>query len=205
MARRRRRRNTAPHRTHRRRRRRSNPHRRHHRRRRHNPGLNASAAIKSVGKALIPAVAGGLGAGLLDAKVTGGMSAIVRVGAKLGVAALGGALLRKNPMRAAAFMGAMVGTAAYEAGVRIGGGVIAVSKAQGMHELAALAAEDDENLGLLHEELAGMGLLTDMSGDDDDGTAGFGDVEPDLGDVEPDLGEGEELVAMEELGDDEDY
>jgi len=205
MARRRRRRSTAPH-THRRRRRRINGRRHHHRRRRHNPGgMNAGAAIKAVGKALIPAVAGGLGAGLLDAKVTGGMSAPIRVGAKLAVAAIGGALLRKNPMRAAAFMGAMVGTAAYEAGVRVGGGVIAVSKAQGMHELAALAAEDDENLGLLHESLAGFGLLTDMSGDDDDGTASMGDIEPDLGDVEPDLGEGEELVAMEELGDDEDY
>lgn len=199
MARRRRRRTPATH-THRRRRRRSNGRRHIHRRhRRHNPGFSAGGAIKSVTKALIPAAAGGLAAGLLDARVTGAMSAPLRVGAKLAVAALGGALLRKNPLRAAAFVGAMVGTAAYEAGVRVGGGVIAVSKAQGMHELAALAAEDDENLGLLHEELAGMGLLTDMSGDDDE----MGDIEPDLGDVTPDLGDGEELVAMSDFGDDD--
>lgn len=176
----------------RRHRRRSNPGRRHFRRRR-NPGLGGP--IKSVVRALIPSAAGGLGAGLLDAKIAGNWPMPLRIGAKLVAAALGGAVLRRNPISAAAFMGSMIGSAGYEGGVRLGGGVIATSKGQGMKELAAMAAEDEESLGLLTEELHGMGLLTEM-GDDDDGMS---EIEPDLGDNEPDLGD-----EGEEFGDEDD-
>lgn len=172
-----------------------NPRKRRHRHRRHhrrNPSVGG--ALKGILAALIPAAAGGFGAGLIDTKVTANMPTVARVGAKLAVAALGGALLRKNPVRAAAFMGAMVGTAAYEPGIRMGGGVVAVGRPQGMKELAAMAAEDEQSLGLLQTELQGMGLL-------EDGTAGMGD-EPDLGDIgnEPDLGDEAEVA---DLGDDD--
>lgn len=167
-----------------RRRRRSNPGRRHHRRR--NPGLGGG--VRSIVKTAIPAAIGGLGAGFLDAKVTGDLPLPLRLGAKLLAAGVGGAFMRGNPVRAAAFMGSMIGSAGYEAGVRLGGGVVATSKGQGMKELAAMAAEDEESLGLLTEELHGMGLLTEMGDGDDD----MSDVEPDLGDEEPELGDGDD-------------
>lgn len=176
----------------RRHRRRSNPGRHYNgRRRRRNPGLGGP--VKSVVRALIPSAAGGFGAGLLDAKIAGNWPMPLRIFTKLLAAGLGGAVLRRNPISAAAFMGSMIGSAGYEGGVRLGGGVIATSKGQGMRELAAMAAEDEESLGLLTEELHGMGLLTEM-GDDDD----MSEIEPDLGDNEPDLGD------EEEIGDDDD-
>jgi len=174
----RRRRHSNPHRRHRRR---HNPRRHHRRHRRSNPG-GMGGAVKMLTATALPAAAGGLGAGLLDATVLGGRSMIVRVGGKLLAAGLGGALLRKRPIAAASFMASMIGTAAYEGGVRIAGGLVAHNKPAGMKELAGMAAEDEASLGLLQQELQGLGLL-------EDGTNGMGDVEPNLGDVEPNLGE----------------
>jgi hypothetical protein len=166
------------------RRRRRNPHRRHHRR--HNPG-GFGGALKSLGAAALPAGVGGAMAGAIDSLWSHG-SMIKSIGTKVVLAGIGGVVLRKNPVRAAAFIGSMIGTAAYEGGLRLGGGLVAHSKPAGIKELAAMAAEDEQNLGLLAQELNGFGLLEheSMSG-----------LTPDLGDVEPDLGE-----EIEGFGDD---
>lgn len=173
-----------------------NPRKRRRRSRRRNPGMGGgiTGALKGSVRALIPAALGGAAIGFADAKLLADKSMIVRVGAKIGAAALAGVLLRKNPMAAHAAMGAMLGTLGYEGGVRAGGGVIATSKPAGMRELAALAAEDEEALGILEAEMQGMGLLEDGVGDDDD-MDGMG-ATPDLGDAEPDLGD---------IADDEDF
>lgn len=185
MAKRRRRhRRSNPPRRHRRRHN-ASPHRHHRRRYRRNPGVGG--AVRMLTTAALPAVAGGLGAGLLDATLLGGRSVLVRVGGKLLAAGLGGALLRKNPMRAASFVASMIGTAAYEGGIRIAGGMVAHNKPAGMKELAGMAAEDEASLGLLQEELRGVGLLEE--------DRGMGDLEPNLGDEEPNLGD-EEMADM---------
>jgi len=174
----------------RRHRRRLSPIRHHRRRRRHNPA-GVSGAAKALMHAAIPAAAGGALAAIADAKLSN-MSTVLRIGGKLVVAGIGGALLRKNPVRAAAFIGAMVGTAAHEGTIRAMGGVLAPSKPAGIKELAAMAAEDEQSMALLQEELQGMGLL-------EEGTSGMGDPEPSLGDLEPSLGD--EGTTMEDLAD----
>lgn len=187
MAKRRRRhRRSNPPRRHRRRHH-ASPRRHHRRRYRHNPGVGG--AVRMLTSAALPAVAGGVGAGLLDSLVLGGRSVLVRVGGKLLAAGLGGALLRRNPTRATAFVASMVGTAAYEAGIRIAGGMVAHNKPAGMKELAGMAAEDEASLGLLQEELRGVGLL------EEDNSRGLGDFEPNLGEEEPNLGD-EEMADM---------
>lgn len=152
-----------------------------------NPGIMATA--KETLWSAIPAGVAGVGMGFLDTKILAGRSAIIRVGAKIGASVVAGLLLRKRPKMAFAAMGACLGTLGYEGGVRLGGGVIATSRVQGIKELAAMAGEDEEALGLLQEEMKGMGLLTETGAD-----------EPDLGDDMPDLGQGEEVA---EVGDDD--
>lgn len=175
------------------------PRKRRRRARRRNPGMGGGgvkSALKSSVKALIPAALGGAAIGFIDAKLLSTKPMLVRVAAKIGGAALASMLLRRNPAAAHATMGAMLGTLGYEGGVRAGGGVIATSKPAGMRELAALAAEDEEALGILEEEMAGMGLLEDGDiGDDGD---------PELGDGEPDLGEiGDDEEELADIGDDD--
>ena len=165
-----------------------NPH--HRRRRRHNPA-GMAGAVRSISSAAIPGVVAGLGAGLLDSAVLGGQSMLIRIGAKVALAGAGGLLLRSNPVRAAAFIGGMLSTAAYEGGVKAAGGLVAHNKPAGMKELAGMAAEDEASLGLLQTELRGLGLLEEDHG--------LGDFEPDLGDLEPNLGDEEmEGIAYED-------
>jgi len=159
---------------------------------RRNPGIVAS--VKETLFTAVPAVIAGAGVGFLDTKILAGRSMVIRVGAKVGLAAVAGMLLRSRPKMAMATMGAVLGTLGYEGGVRIGGGVIATSRPQGIKELAAMAGEDEESLGLLTEELQGMGVLTEMSN--------MGDETPDLGNANmPDLGADDEEIAY--IGDED--
>jgi len=159
---------------------------------RRNPGIMAAA--KETLTAAVPAVIAGAGIGFLDTKILAGRSILIRVGAKVGAAALAAVLLRSKPKMALATMGAVLGTLGYEGGVRVGGGVIATSRPQGIKELAAMAAEDEESLGLLQEEMQGMGLLTEMSD--------MGEETPDLGDATmPDLGAEDDEIAF--IGDED--
>lgn len=159
--------------------------RRHHRRRRRNPGMGSfGATAKSVFAALIPAAIAGGGMGFIDAQFLGDQSIPVRMVAKLAAAGVVGALLRGKRDAAFAAMGAVLGTTVYEAGIRAGGGVIATSKPQGMKQLAAMAGEDRQSMGLLQREFAGMGLLLDARGMHGLGSpvnTGARHAEPDLG------------------------
>lgn len=179
---------------------------------RRNPGFVGAA--KETLFAALPAVAAGAGIGFVDTKILAGRSIIIRVGAKLGAAAVAAMALRSRPKMAFATMGAILGTVGYEGGVRVGGGVIAASKTQGMKELAAMAAEDEQSLGLLQEEMKGMGLLTEMSdmGDQPE-LEGIGEDQPELQGVGadiPDLGDEENITDMgdeeiSDFGDEENY
>lgn len=133
----------------------------------------------TLGRAAIPGAIGGAVAGIVDSKLPAHWGTLPRISVKLAAAAAGGMALRNKPMAAASFIGAMVGTSAYEAAIRVvGGGTVAATRPAGMKELASMAAEDEQSLGLLQSELSGLGLLE-----------GAGDLEPNLGDVEPSLGD----------------
>lgn len=179
----------------------TNPRRRrrhHHRRRRHNPGM-VGGAVKSLVAAAIPGAAGGAVAAVLDSTLLSGKSMLIRIGAKVLLAGVGGTVLRKNPVRSAAFVGAMVGTAAYEGTIKAAGGMLAANRPAALKAAAGMAAEDEASLGLLQQELGNMGLL------EEEGLSGMGE-EPSLGDEyegmgeEPNLGDEVEGIG-EEYGD----
>jgi hypothetical protein len=160
----------------------TNPRRR---RRRHNPGFAGGAVATMIGGGL-PGAVGGAAAALIDSTVLTKSSILVRVGSKVVLAALGGALLRRNPVRAAGLVGGLMGTAAYTGVLKATGGVVSGNRVSGMQELAAMAAEDEASLGLLQQELQGMGLLEEQA-------AGIGEApEPELGDPAEYEGMGEE-------------
>jgi hypothetical protein len=158
------------------------------RKRRRNPGFSIGAGVKDMTRVLLPAAAGGLAMGFIDSKFLGDTSIIVRLGAKLALTVGAAMLLRKKPSAAYAAMGAILGSGTYDVGVRAAGGVIAASKAQGMKELAALAAEDGQSMGLLQREMQGMGLLLT-------GMEGLEEIQPNLGEAADDI--------MPNLGDDD--
>jgi hypothetical protein len=169
--------------------------RHHHSRRRRNPGGVVGGAIKTLIAGGLPGAVGGAAAALIDSTVLTKQSILIRCGSKIVLAAVGGALLHKNPVRAAGLVGGLVGTAAYTGILKLTGGVVSGNRVSGMQELAQMAAEDEASLGLLQEELSGMGLL------EEDHTQGMEDMgeEPNLGDeVE---GMGEEPNLGDEYGD----
>lgn len=169
----------------------TNPRRR---RRRHNPGFAGGAVATMINGGLPGAVAGAASA-FIDSTVLTKQSLLVRVGSKVVLGALGGALLRRNPVRAAGLVGGFMGTAAYTGVLKMTGGVVSGNRVSGMQELAAMAAEDEASLGLLQQELQGMGLLEEQ-------TAGMGES-PELGE-EPELGDAAEYEGLGEepsLGD----
>ncbi len=146
-----------PRRRRRRRARRSNPRRRHHRRRR-NPGIGSYAkqGIKDIAIAAIPATLGGILIGFVDAKLLGPMGTIGRNIGKLLVTAGAAALLRKKlgPVGTGVMTGAILGTIGHEFGVRLGGGMVTMTKREGVRELVEMAATDAETqqeLGALVE------------------------------------------------------
>lgn len=157
-----------PRRRRRRRARRSNPRRRHHRRRR-NPGIGAYAksALHDVMIAAIPATIGGIVIGFADAKLLGPLGTIGRNVGKLVLMAGLAALLRKRlgPVGTGVMSGAILGTIGHEVGVRLGGGMVTMTKREGVRELVEMAATDAETQ-------AELGALVD-GGDDDVG--GFTD------------------------------
>jgi hypothetical protein len=167
----------------------ANPRRRRRRTtHRRNPGMMGTAVKSLVSAGLPGAIAGAVGA-LVDSTVLSTKPILIRVGSKVLLAAVGGAVMRKNPVRAAGLVGGFMGTAAYTGVLKLTGGVVSGNRVSGMQELAAMAAEDEASLGLLQQELSGMGLL------EEDHAAGMGE-EPNLGEeeyagmgAEPDLGD----------------
>jgi hypothetical protein len=149
-----------PRRRRRRRARRSNPRRRHHRRRR-NPGIGAYAkqGIRDIAIAAIPATLGGILIGFVDAKLLGPMGTIGRNIGKLLVTAGAAALLRKKlgPVGTGVMTGAILGTIGHEFGVRIGGGMVTMTKREGVRELVEMAATDAETQAELGALVEGEG------------------------------------------------
>src|SRR5687767_296888 len=141
--------------------RRSNPRRR---RRRNGIGSYARAGLKDIAIAAIPATLGGILIGFVDAKLLGPLGTIGRNIGKLLVAAGGAALLRKKlgPAGTGVFLGSIVGTIGHEFGVRLGGGMVTMTKREGVRELVEMAATDAETQ-------AELGALVDGA---DDGIEG---------------------------------
>lgn len=138
----------------RRRARRRNP----HRRRRRNPGIGSYAkqGFKDIAIAAIPATIGGILIGFIDAKLLGPLGTIGRNVGKLLVTAGAAALLRKKlgPGGTGVMTGAILGTIGHEFGVRLGGGMVTMTKREGVRELVEMAATDAETqaeLGALVE------------------------------------------------------
>lgn len=129
------------------------PRRRRRVRRRRNPGGGGMGAIvKQTISTAIPALAGGAVMGLVDTKILGNASTPVRIGGKLALAAIAGRFLRKRPATAYTVMGAMLGTAGYDLGVRFGGGAVAPTPAAAAQQLKSLVYEDPAALrGLVYE------------------------------------------------------
>lgn len=165
----------------RRRSRRRNPHRRRRRnalvinprrgrrRRRRNPGIAGFArqGMKDIVMAAIPATIGGIVIGLVDSKLLGPMGTIGRTIGKLVTAVLVAAVGRRwlGPMGTGVAMGAILGTIGHEVGIRLGGGVVAVTKKEGVQELVEMAATDAEVQAQL------QGLVEGGMGDESTATA----------------------------------
>jgi hypothetical protein len=142
----------------RRRARRANPRRRHHRRRRNPGGLQrfAKAGLHDIMVAAVPATIGGLVIGFVDSKFLGTMGTIGRNIGKLLTAVMVGTLGRRflGPVGTGVAMGAVLGTIGHEFGVKLGGGMVAMTKGEGVRELVEMAATDAETqaeLGALIE------------------------------------------------------
>lgn len=133
-----------PRRRRRRRARRSNP----RRRRRRNPGISgyAKQGLRDIMIAAIPATIGGVVMGFADAKLLGPLGTIGRNVGKLILTAGLAALLRKRlgPVGTGVMSGAILGTIGHEVGVRLGGGMVTMTKREGVRELVEMAATDAE-------------------------------------------------------------
>jgi hypothetical protein len=101
---------------------------------------------------------------------------------------------------AAAAMGAIIGSIGVEQGTRMGGGVLASSKAAGMHELAEMAANDGDLAMLLKSDLQGYGLGLVVQDQPPRGAHELGDEGGEMGD---DIGDGaaEAHIDGDEYGD----
>ena len=106
--------------------------------------------------AAIPATIGGVIIGLMDAKLLGPLGTVGRTLGKVVTAVLVAAIGRRwlGPMGTGVAMGAILGTIGHEVGIRLGGGIVATSKKEGVRELVEMAATDAETqaeLGALIE------------------------------------------------------
>jgi hypothetical protein len=110
--------------------------------------ISLKKGLGVVARTALPAALGGLLLGFLDAKVlsksAGGLG--VRTGIKVLLGTLIGAFSGRllGEAGAAAATATIMGSVGHEFGVRLGGGVVAINKLAGMHELIAMAQEDGE-------------------------------------------------------------
>lgn len=143
------------------------------RRRRRNPG----GMIADTLKAAVPAVVTGAAIGALEAKVLGDRPPIVGVLAKVGIGIGAAFALKSRPAMARSVADGAFATLGYQAGVKLMGGVVGGSKKQAAKALAEMAAEDEETMGVLTEELSGVGVLQ-VEGAQEDAAAYFEGTEP---------------------------
>lgn len=162
------------------------------RRRRSNGGRRRRSNPAFIGrlldfKALLgPAIAGaaaGAVAGFADTKFLSRFGVVGRSLAKIAVAAVGGAVLRKKPALASAFIGGVTATIGYDFAMKAAGGVVAPTSAAAAADVKAgmgdLAITDPGTFAALVEEVQGMGALVEDMGDFEL------DTSPDLGSMIP--------------------
>lgn len=129
------------------RRRRSRSRRRY--RRRNPAGLKSG--FDSLLSLLFPATLGGVALGFVDSKILGTRGTIIRMGGKLGLAlaftTFGEKWLGRDGSRAAA--AGVLATIGQEIGVRLGGGMVAMTKEEGVQALIEAAVEDEEVAALI--------------------------------------------------------
>jgi hypothetical protein len=113
---------------------------------------------KDIMLAAIPATIGGFVIGFVDSKFLGAAGTVARTLGKLVTAFVVGSLGKRwglGQTGAGIAMGAILGTIGHEFGVKAGGGMIAMTKKEGVSELIAGAAYDAEvqaELGALIED-----------------------------------------------------
>ena len=168
------------------RRRATNPHRKHHARRAHNP--MGGGLIKTAKASLMPMALGGLAgatAGYVDAKWLG-KQATVSILFKILAALAGAAVIgKRHPLAAAGWSGGLIGATGYYAGVKMGGGLVALNKAGALAGLADMAADDPD----LAAQIAGLGDVVDEMGDE----AALGDAANDYNEA---LGDAEDMADV---------
>lgn len=130
--------------------------------RRFNPGGSIGAALKSVVSVGVPAVLAGGTFGLIDARVLSKYSDPIRYGGKVAYSLLLGILFRKNPILSAATMGGVLGSFGSDLAAKLGGGTAAApNSTAAVKGIGALLREDTQAMGLLIQEMRGMGLNVD--------------------------------------------
>lgn len=142
----------------------SNPRRRRRvggRRRRTTRNPGRMGGIVSTFKRQVPTMVGGFTggavAGIVDAKLLAGRSTIVSMLGRVGLAVGGALALRKRPALASGFVGGVIGSLGYSAGVKLLGGLVATSKGKALQGLADMADEDPELAAVLGD----LGALTE--------------------------------------------
>jgi hypothetical protein len=132
------------------------------RRRRRNPAGGVMMAVKSVVKVGLPAILAGGSFGLLDSRLLADKSTPIRYAGKVGYALALGLLFRRNPLLAASAMGGVLGSFGSDLAAKLGGGTPAApTTTAAVKGIGALLREDRQAMGLLIQEMNGMGLTVD--------------------------------------------
>ena len=143
-------------------------HRNPRRRRRRNPGRMGGIVgmAKKTLKAAIPAVAGGALMSLIDAKLLatlpGGQA--VRFAGKVVAAGAAAVVLRKWPATAQIMMGAMLGSAGYELGAKLAGGLVAPDKRATTEALVMLSRQDPQGMAALVSASGALYTVPSLAG-----------------------------------------
>lgn len=166
---------------------RSNP-RFRRRRHRRNPGIGGM--VKGFFKVAVPSVLSGASFGLVDAKLLApqNFSQPVRYAAKAAYALALGFLFRKNPLLSASAMGGVLGGLGSDVAATLGGGTpVATTTTAAVKGIGALLREDPQAMGLLVQQMEGMGYVVDnnvnLSRLRGMGTVGVGDDTEQYNDV----------------------
>lgn len=174
--------------------------------RRRNPGIGAyaRAGLRDIVTAAIPATIGGLAIGFIDSKFLGSQGTIARNIGKVLTAVALAALGRKwfGPVGTGVALGAVLGTIGHEVGVRLGGGMVAMSKTEGVRELVAMAATDDETQRELGALIEGGDFATEARNYE----AALEGIPPeysDLADADSEMGDEGSDLGDDDFGDDD--
>lgn len=154
------------------------------RRRRRNPGI--AGVVMQVAKSAVPAVGTAAALGALDVKLASAfdddpkktriVSTLIRLG--VGVGAL--MALPNKPAIAVPIACAALAGIGQDLGTQIAGGIVGGSKKSTAKQMAALASEDAETLGVVLTEMQGFGVLQvqGMGSAADEAAAAFAGTDP---------------------------